>query len=137
MIAEKVAFINKNLIVPNAGDNVILNINECFKVIDVWEDDYYFIPKVCSLIQEEHYDKVMNFLNEKPEFDQFLDIDTRPYKRCDHVVGPAIATAIIYVDSKTGTETFVGFDDYPVICLNINSHLYEMDCENWKGDQNG
>lgn len=123
---SKIKRIKENMHIPNAGDEI-----SGYRVVDVWDDEHYLIPEICLIIQKDHYDGFMQFVNGLPEYQQFVDSDTSPYKRTDDVVGPGYTTQIFYTDPATQRTVLVGFDDYPVICLDNNQGCYQDNCENW------
>ena len=123
---SKLKRIQENIQIPTAGENI-----GDYKVVDVWEDGHFLIPEICLIIVKKHYEGFIKFLNSLPEFQQFADCDTSPYKRTDDVVGPGYTTQIFYTDPETQVTVLVGFDDYPVICLDSNKDCYLDNCEQW------
>lgn len=131
----KLQYIKDNIYIPEVGDHTDAHDNKSqYRVVDVWDDNHYRNPHFCLIIHVDHYDSFVAFINSLPDGQQFTDSQTYPYQRCDDVIGEPYTTGIYYFDPTTGQSTLVGYDDYPVICLDANKDCYFDGCESWNDE---
>lgn len=108
---------------------------QMYQIVDVWDDDVFFISEQCRLVRREYYADLNSFVKNHPD-ESYLDIEGTPYIRSDQICGPGLATELFYQDSSTGEKVLIGYDDYPVVCLENNKKVYFDDCEWWGRDEN-
>ncbi|MEK3955776.1 MULTISPECIES: hypothetical protein [unclassified Psychrobacillus] len=133
--AKTIQEIKDNMVVPESYAIVrIKGEDREYHVCDIFEDDHYLLPETCMMVVVEHFQLFMEFMKNLPDMQQFADGDTLPYWRDDTVVGPGETTRIFYKDVNTERKVLVGYDDYPVICLELNSKHYVNESEKWTAE---
>ena len=130
--SSELKIMKENLIIPKAGDYADTPKNESeFRIVDVWEDEFYKIPQFCMMVHKDHYEPLVAFIKALPEYQQFIDGATSPYRRSDVVVGSPSITQILYKEPGSDREWVIGYDDFPVAALRCNDHCYVEDSQNW------
>lgn len=130
--AKTIQEIKDNMVVPESYAAVKINREAReYHICDIFKDEHYIFPETCMMVVKEHFQLFMEFMNKLQDIQQFSDGDTLPYWRDDAVVGPGEATRIFYKDLNTERKILVGYDDYPVICLELNSKHYVNESEKW------